>query len=83
MRDGHQYYCKYGRHEENLSAGKAPEKWRGMTDRAKEKWHKQSDDHNAVILAMKFSDAGRASNGKAADPAMADLRMVKKPQRDA
>ena len=82
MRDGHQYYCKYGRLEERLSAVKALEKWKAMSERAKEKWHRKSHDHNAVILAMKLSDAGRASHGKAADLTMALIGDIKKHNRE-
>jgi hypothetical protein len=82
MRDGHQYYCKYGRLEENLSTAKALEKWKAMSERAKEKWHRKSHNHNAVILAMKLSDAGRASHGKAADLTIALMGNIKKSNRE-
>ncbi len=52
MRDGHQYYLKYGRKEQGVTAAKAKQAWKTFSQLDRKEWHEKAKFHNRVVSAL-------------------------------
>jgi hypothetical protein len=59
MRNGHQYFKKYGRKEKGISCKKALEIWKTFSTAQKQDWHNKADKHNAIAEAVRKSFANK------------------------
>ena len=50
MRDGHQYWMKYGRRARDLKCVDAHKVWLQMDQEEKDEMHKKADDHNRTAI---------------------------------
>lgn len=63
MRNGHQYWLKYGRKETGLKSEAALKRWKTFGANEQAAWHGKASRHNAVLIAMRM-DATSGYNMK-------------------